>query len=461
MSDLLENNLQLTAAGDAKSPAELDEAECFVPFVPQVSAAPPEIKQPPRVNVFEKLLRDAGWPHTPTAASPETTVLAPVAAGSTGNTDMPVARPSEILAASLGTPLPMPQKATAVQIFNWIKQSILAQTHLPDDVAALVALWVISTWFQDTLAVLPCLVISGPAHDAMVVLRVLNDFCCKPVLVAEFRKSDLDTLNWDCQTLLISEPNLDNRKAALLGNLTNRGFRIVADGSAIVCSKSRAIYIGEEPAIKKIQHSIHINIVPTKAEPPTPPQWLQTNIEYIPVHLNQYREKNLYHVRRWPFIPFGLSSETAAIAAALGRCIVDQPKLQEKLVGLLKAQDQQHRSQTLGTAETVVVEAALALSRQGREHVYAREIAAEANRLLEVRGEGLKLSPEKVGHRLRKLGLLTRRLSQAGNGLVLDKATVAAIKQLAAMYVEEDMPADTENLHCSQAAEKKEVEEVM
>jgi hypothetical protein len=107
---------------------------------------------------------------------------------------------------------------------------------------------------------------------------------------------------------------------------------------------------------------------------------------------------------------------------------VDQPKLQEKLVGLLKAQDQQHRSQTLGTAETVVVEAALALSRQGREHVYAREIAAEANRLLEVRGEGLKLSPEKVGHRLRKLGLLTRRLSQAGNRLVLDKATVAGIK---------------------------------
>ena len=137
------------------------------------------------------MLGELGLLRTPTAASPETTVLAPVAAGSTGNTDMPVARPSEILAASLGTPLPMPPKATAVQIFNWIKQSILAQTHLPDDVAALVALWVISTWFQDTLAVLPCLVISGPAHDAMVVLRVLNDFCCIPVLIAEFRKGDL------------------------------------------------------------------------------------------------------------------------------------------------------------------------------------------------------------------------------------------------------------------------------
>jgi hypothetical protein len=46
MSDLLENNLQLTAAGDAKSPAELDEAECFVPFVPQISAAPPKSNNP-------------------------------------------------------------------------------------------------------------------------------------------------------------------------------------------------------------------------------------------------------------------------------------------------------------------------------------------------------------------------------------------------------------------------------
>ena len=76
-------------------------------------------------------------------------------------------------------------------------------------------------------------------------------------------------------------------------------------------------------------------------------------------------------------------------------------------------------------------------------------------------GERSKLSPEKVGHRLRKLGLPTRRLSQAGNGLVMDKETVTRLQTLSVMYVGEDWLADIENLHCSQATENNGVEEVM
>ena len=55
-------------------------------------------------------------------------------------------------------------------------------------------------------------------------------------------------------------------------------------------------------------------------------------MERVPVHLDQYREKNLSEVRRWTWVPSGLSSETAAIATALGRCIVDAPELRQKLV---------------------------------------------------------------------------------------------------------------------------------
>ena len=109
----------------------------------------------------------------------------------------------------------------------------------------------------------------------------------------------------------------------------------------------------------------------------------------------------------------------------------------------------------------MVIEAALALSRGGAEQLYAREIAVEVNRLLESRGERSKLSPEKVGHRLRKLGLPTRRLSQAGNGLVMDKGTVTRLQTLSAMYVGEDRLANTENLHCSQTTEIRGVGEVM
>ena len=86
------------------------------------------------------------------------------------------------------------------------------------------------------------------------------------------------------------------------------------------------------------------------------------------------------------------------------------------------------------TTEAVILEATLALSRDGREHAYAREIAAAANRLLEARGETARLSPEKVGTGLKGLGLRTRRLSQTGNGLMFDKATVAQIRELSAVY---------------------------
>lgn len=161
------------------------------------------------------------------------------------------------------------------------------------------------------------------------------------------------------------------------------------------------------------------------------------------------------------FNPSGVPGETAAIAKALGNCIVDAPVLQEKLVVLLKTQDRQQLTQRSGTTDGLVVEAVLVLSRQGRERVFTSEIAAEANRLLELRGEGSKVSPVTVGRRLCNLGLRPHRLTSAGNGLTFDKATVNSIQLLAARYVEEDLLSEIENLNCSQIADKTEVEEVM
>jgi hypothetical protein len=355
---------------------------------------------------------------------------------------------------------PPPQPSKAFEIFTWIKHTIGAQTHLSDANIAVAAFWVISTWFQEVLTVLPCLAITGPGHEATELLRVLHDFCRPSLLLAGFRRGDLKDVHR--HTLLISEPNLNKQTAALLGNLTNRGFMIVEQRSYLNCHSSKAIYIGDDPTIKRIQHAIYIDVTPAlDAEKGIPPEWVQQNIEYVSGHLKKYREKNLDHVRRLAFSASGVSSETAAIAKALGSCIVDASELQEMLVALLKAQDQQRLSQRSDFAEAVVIEAALTLSRQEREHVYVREIAVEANRLMEARGERVKLSPEKVGHRLKRLGLPTRRLSQAGNGLVIDKETMTRLQTLFGMYVGEDLLAETESLHCSQATEKKQVEEVL
>ncbi len=102
------------------------------------------------------------------------------------------------------------------------------------------------------------------------------------------------------------------------------------------------------------------------------------------------------------------------------------------------------------------MEATWALIREGRKHAYAREIAAKANHLREARvSEAARLGPEKVGHQLKNLGLPTHRISQAGNGLTFDTATVARVQPLVAMYMMEDTPAEIENLHGTQTAEEK------
>jgi hypothetical protein len=59
--------------------------------------------------------------------------------------------------------------------------------------------------------------------------------------------------------------------------------------------------------------------------------------------------------------------------------------------------------------------------------------------------------------------VLTRRLSQAGNGLVMNRAIVVLLHEIAATYHQggEDSFQDGANLHCSLCEQNKGVGEVM
>ncbi len=404
----VEINSQTTPA------AEIDYYDdCFAPWDPQVSVVP-ELKPAPRSRTL----------------------------------------------GTAGAPVPQ-RKATAAQIFAWLRKSVVEQTYLPEAAAELVSYWIISTWFQDVLHVLPCLVITGPMHHAMLVLNCLRNYCVRPARVAKFRRSDLGVLSSACATCLLSEPNLDKRAAALLSNLTDPKCWVVEKGSFNGYARATAIYAGEDPGTHKILHSIQVHITPTPLIAARHPEWLQNHIERLPEHLKQYRKAHRETVRDSEFVAYGLPLEAAAIATALGSCIVGEPELLDGLVLLLKGQNSDDLYQKVDLTETIVVEAVLAFSRAKRESVYVSEVANEANRLLELRGEQMKLSPAKVGHRLKKLGLRSRRLSQAGNGLILDTATIAGIHRLAAVYLEEDLASNSETLPTSQPTEKKSLEEVM
>jgi hypothetical protein len=284
-------------------------------------------------------------------------------------------------------------------------------------------------------------VITRPTHEATVILRVLKELCYAPILLAQFKRGDLKDLSgWG--TLLISEESLAARTAALLGNLTNRDFAIVEQRSYLYCANSVAVYIGEHSAIKRVQHAVYIDAtVPSLADGPVPDHLVRGTTDGVRKRIGEYRIRHLARVSSLEFNPRGLSGEARVIANALGSCIVDAPQLQSQLVALLKPQARQWIADRSDSDEALVVSAALCL--QGKAQVYVREIAAEANGLLAARGETRQLSPEKVGHKLKKMGLFTRRLSPAGNGLTLDQATRLRLREIAAAYLGEDsIPED-------------------
>jgi hypothetical protein len=101
------------------------------------------------------------------------------------------------------------------------------------------------------------------------------------------------------------------------------------------------------------------------------------------------------------------------------------------------------------------VEASLSLCHQGKLQIFVRDIAEEVNRICRSRSETLQFSAEKVGHQLKKVGLYTRRLGSAGNGLLIDRKTQVLLHELAAGYQSERFDPNGGNVHCSLCTETK------
>jgi hypothetical protein len=441
-----EYNSTLNQDGQEEQPAMHGDGDWFEPVLSpsrKYPAPKPAPKAKPRsfTSVIDEVFAENGWPTTPSTPL-----------GST------LPDSASIVATEDSDPTPVTtqgtsRSATATEIFNWIKMVLLSETHLSNEQAGLVTFWVISTWLQPALAILPCLVITGAAYDATRVLHLLQFLCCRAALLGGFERSHLLALR-HCLTNLVSEPCLNKRTANLLSSLTD-GKCLVVAGSSLGCfAKSTAIYTGENPEMYRIDNRIHIHVSRINAEPPTTssPQLLQRIIQGIPTHLEQYREKYLHEVQLSSWVPSGLSSEMATMAAELGRCIVDAPELRQKLVALLKIQGGQRLSDLSNTNEAVALLAILNLYHQGKPEFLAGEIATEFNRIQKSRGELLIGSAEKIGHLLKKVGLHTRR-SSAGMRLVMDRSTIAQVHKLAAVYGGVGLEEKDNNLHCQLCAD--------
>jgi len=352
---------------------------------------------------------------------------------------------------------------TTEELFARIKLAIAEQTHLSDKDSALLTLWVFSTWFHDVLSIAPGLVITGPAHEGDAILRTVYAFCYHPVLVAGMTGAALSAIQWDKKpTLLIFEPNLSRRLAAFLYSSTRRGYLALrtvpgASRSAFDYYGSKAVYAGADPPIRAmLQHCVHINALPASGvysqHVASMPKEMTQKIQN---QLLRYRSEHLPEVSKLELHAAGLSPDFNAIASALCECIVDAPDLQNELVSLLTPYSDQQIAERLDDLGTLAIGAALALCHEGKDQALVGEIAAEVNRIQKKRGERLRYSPERVGHRLRKAGLLTRRLGASGNGFLFDRATQVLLHDVARAYGCVSSTNGNENFHCPLCTENK------
>lgn len=338
------------------------------------------------------------------------------------------------------TPHPISAESygTTVELFSRIRSTIAEQTGISKRSSSLLAYWVFSTWFTEALPLAPCLAIGGSTHGGDVVLRTLKMLCRNSLLMASVNADALKRVNWHVPpTLLIYEPDVSKKLIAIIGASTRPGYLVSSREKDQDYFGSKAIFLGDNLNLDQLpRYGVYIDATAKDDTETNDVRCLtESNIQHFQNQLEDYRLRNLVKVYKSTFDAKGLPLETRAIANALGACLVDAPGLQSEIVSALAPYAEQRLVDRTSSLEALTIEAALALWHRGKDRLFVREIADEVNSILKARGENLKLNPETVGHKLKKVNLHTRRLGKAGNGLVMDQATNKHILELSAMYL--------------------------
>jgi len=349
------------------------------------------------------------------------------------------------------------------QLFDSIVALLRKHVMLSEKECSLLAYWSIATWFPDFLPFIPSVVITGPAAAADLLLRTLVAVCRRPVLLADASPAVLGALPLGAlsPTLLMREPQLNKRMAALLDASSQPGYWVLRnkDFQQFYCAK--CIYIGEAAGDQlSTPNSIHIRVGGNSLRSfyPLPADDV---IQDFQNRLLFYRIMRRDVVAASKFRVSGFRPEVCAIAQVLGASMGCDPELQRGIIELLKERDEQSRVDHASGQNGMVLRAVLWHCHQhNQQQVFVREIAATANQINREEGESLKISNETVGHVLKNLGLYTRRLGKAGRGLMLDKATQSRAHELS--YASDVLPdsagvPDCGHCHKMQLLETQEV----
>jgi hypothetical protein len=343
------------------------------------------------------------------------------------------------LCNSLILPRNIREYGSTRELVESIVALLRSHTPLAEKDCSLVAYWSIATWFLDFLPFLPSLVITGSALAADRLLRTLGAVCRRPLALADLSSAVLLTLplNGLKPTLLIRKPQLNKRLAALFDASNQPGYLAGRGKNFTELYFAKCIYVGEDSSHPLVTpNSIHIHVggksrrvllsLPTDSDI----QEFQDKLLFYRFVWHDPVAASKFQVPETQFRP-----EVAAVAQVLGTALVSEPHLRRGIKELLQERDEQSRVDSASSLDGVVLRAVLSYCHlANQQKAFVREIADAANGIYRQEGESLRISSETTGHVLKNLGLYSRRLGNAGRGLILDKATQSQAHRLAYAY---------------------------
>jgi hypothetical protein len=311
-----------------------------------------------------------------------------------------------------------------LDLFKEVEDFIAKFSSLGEAEAAFLTFICFSSFFADCLSTSPCLLLFGSAVQAISVLRILGCVCRHPLLLAESRVRGLPQELRPTRLICQPDAGLDR----LLAALQFSGFAIMDRGLRQISSAS-AIYIGNaelKSPFAELALSLHVS--PTS-------RWFSqedeereiSSINKLQNKLLLYRLRNYSKVKSSQFDAPEFSGSTREHARTLGRCVMDAPELQARLIDLLRPRDDAERAEATTRLDAMLVEALVVCCHERKASVHVGEISAVANGILTRTGESIELSPREVGGRLKRLGFRTTRLDSGGRGIYLLKEECARV----------------------------------
>ena len=323
-----------------------------------------------------------------------------------------------------------------------IANEIRKRLRLPADDADRIAFYCVSTWFPDVVSTLPLLLIVGmdPCYGFQT-LRLIACFCRRPLILAGVPHNAFGFVADASPTLLIFDPRMSATVGAALQASNLQGLLSLDRTGVHNYCFSKAVFwqpSAVDPSILKSGVlQISLGAVPAGALELADRELRTVADEFQPLLLT-YRLENCTKVRESRFDVPEFTFPTRATAAALGKCLREDPRLTRHLIELLRWQDQAARSERSIDPDASLVEILRGCLDTGLETntngpTSVQEIARLLNTLLRSRGAIQEYSPEDVGRMLKRLGV-PRTRSAAGMRIIRDDETARRVHSLSRSY---------------------------